>query len=75
METYNKIMQFFWLAVGLITIIVVTYFGFTEGFERWKGYYIFGIFAILLFFVRRYMMKRMVKHQQFLDEQNRNKKK
>ncbi|WP_107038423.1 hypothetical protein [Brumimicrobium mesophilum] len=73
METYNKIMQFFWLGVGIVTIVAVTYLGFTEGFERWSGYYIFGVFAILLFFVRRIMMKRMVKHQQFLDEQNKKK--
>ncbi|PWH85932.1 hypothetical protein [Brumimicrobium oceani] len=69
METYNKIMQLFWLVVGVITIIAVTVLGFKDGFERWSSYYVFGFFAILLYFVRRYMMKRMEKHQQFLNEQ------
>lgn len=59
-------MQFFWLATGIVTIIGVTYLGYTEGFERWSGYYIFGVFAILLFFIRRFMMNRMVKHEEFL---------
>lgn len=73
MGTYNKIMQMFWLIVGLVTIIGVTFLGFRDGFERWSSYYVFGFFAILLYFVRRFMMKRMVKHQQFLDEQNKKK--
>ena len=71
METYNKIMQFFWLFVGIATIIAVTFLGFRDGFERWSSYYIFGFFAILLYLVRRYMMKRMEKHQQFLNEQKK----
>ena len=59
-------MQMFWLAVGIVTIVAVTYLGFTEGFERWASYYIFGVFAILLFLIRRFMMKRMVKHEAYL---------
>ncbi|WP_146194157.1 hypothetical protein [Brumimicrobium oceani] len=57
METYNKIMQLFWLVVGVITIIAVTVLGFKDGFERWSSYYVFGFFAILLYFVRRYNAK------------------
>lgn len=64
-------MQLFWLAVGIVTIIATTILGFRDGFERWSSYYIFGFFAIILYFIRRYMMKRMKKHQQFLDEQNK----
>lgn len=75
METYNKIMQKFWLAFGLVTIIAVTILGFKDGFERWSSYYIFGIFALLLYFLRRFMMKRMDKHQQFLNEKDKAKKK
>ncbi|RYM32363.1 hypothetical protein ERX46_13860 [Brumimicrobium glaciale] len=74
MGTYNKVMQMFWLVVGVVTIIAVTFLGFRDGFERWSSYYIFGFFAILLYFVRRYMMKRMEKHQQFLNEKNKGKR-
>ena len=66
MKAYNKIMQLFWLATGIVTIIAVTYLGFTQGFERWASYYIFGVFALLLYFIRLFMMKRMVKHEEFL---------
>ena len=75
MEVYNKIMQLFWLALGIVTIIAVTFLGFRDGFERWSSYYVFGLFAILLYFVRRFMMKRMIKHQQFLNGENQGKKK
>lgn len=71
MKGYNKIMQLFWLATGIVTIIAVTYLGFTEGFERWASYYIFGVFAILLFFIRRFMMKRMVKHEAYLKNKDK----
>ncbi|HZH85837.1 MAG TPA: hypothetical protein VFD77_00875 [Brumimicrobium sp.] len=71
MKGYNKIMQLFWLATGIVTIIAVTYLGFTEGFERWASYYIFGVFAILLFFIRRFMMKRMVKHEEYLKNKDK----
>jgi purine-cytosine permease-like protein len=72
MKAYNKIMQMFWLAVGIVTIIAVTYLGFTEGFERWVSYYILGVFAILLYFIRRFMMKRMVKHEAYLKNNDKN---
>ncbi len=71
METYNKIMQMFWLIVGVVTIIAVTFLGFRDGFERWSSYYIFGFFAILLYLIRRFMMKRMIKHQEFLNEKKK----
>ena len=28
-------MQMFWLVVGLVTIIAVTFLGFKDGFEIW----------------------------------------
>ena len=68
-------MQLFWLATGIVTIIAVTYLGYTEGFERWASYYIFGVFAILLYLIRRFMMKRMVKHEEFLRNQENTPKK
>lgn len=71
MKGYNKIMQMFWLAVGIVTIIAVTYLGITEGFERWISYYIFGVFALILFFIRRFMMKRMEKHEEYLKDKNK----
>jgi SNF family Na+-dependent transporter len=74
METYHKIMQAFWLSMAVVITIAVTYMGATEGFERWAFNYVFAILAVFVFLIRRYMMKRMKRHQEFLENQAKNKK-
>lgn len=74
METYNKIMQFFWLAMAVVIGVSVTYMGFTESFEKWAFNYVFAVLALFVFLIRRYMMKRMKKHQEFLNDQQNKKK-
>lgn len=71
MEIYNRIMQVFWLVIGIATIIFITYKGVTEGFDRWGAYYIFGVMALFVFLIRNFLMRRMKKHKKFLDEQPR----
>lgn len=61
----------FWLVAAILVPIVVTYLGVTEGFEKWVYYYPLGAIAILMYFSRKWMMKRMEKHMQFLAEQKR----
>lgn len=68
MERYNQIMLYFWLFVGVFALVAVTYFGIIEGFDKWAYYYIFPGLAILMFLMRRYMMKRMQKHLEYLQE-------
>lgn len=70
METYNKIMQYFWLATTVVLLITITYMGIKEGFNRWSFYYIFAGLTFAVFLLRRFMMKRMKQHQEFLKEQN-----
>lgn len=71
MGNYNKIMQYFWLAAAVLITLFVTIKGFMEGFDRWYQFYIFAVIALLMFLVRRWMMKRMIKHIAFLEEQKR----
>ena len=73
METYNKIMQLFWLAMATVIIVSVTYMGITEGFDKWSFNYVFALLALFVYFIRRYMMKRMKKHQEFLNNQQNKK--
>lgn len=70
METYNKIMQFFWLATTIVLLITITYMGIKEGFNRWSFYYIFSGLTLGVFLLRRFMMKRMRKHQDYLKNEN-----
>jgi hypothetical protein len=69
MQTYNKIMLYFWMAVAIVSLVGVTYMTITEGFKKWGYYYVFPAVAALTFVTKRWMMKRMEKHQNYLKEQ------
>lgn len=71
MEKYNKIMQFVWLTIGIGIVVVVTVMGILKGFDRWAAYYWLAGIVLFFYFVRRYMMKRMEKHQQYLENRNK----
>ncbi|TXI84100.1 MAG: hypothetical protein E6Q37_09040 [Crocinitomicaceae bacterium] len=68
MGIYNKVMLYFWLVMAVLIFVGVTIMGIYEGFDRWVFSYLFGGISLLMFFVRRYMMKRMVKHMAYLEE-------
>lgn len=71
MGIYNKIMLYFWLVMSVLIVIFVTIMGAKEGFDRWYQSYVFAVIALLMYIVRRWMMKRMVRHMAFLEEQQR----
>ena len=74
MNFYNKIMLYFWLAAAIIIFIITSYMSYSEGIKKWGFYYIFVASALLMFLVKRWMMKRMAKHLNYLEEQKKNKK-
>lgn len=71
MQLYNKIMLYFWLFAGFLSLIGITIMAFIEGFELWMYYYIIPIICFFMYFVRKWMMGRMEKHLQFLEEQKK----
>lgn len=71
MKTYNKIMEWFWLVVGVLIIVSVTIYGFMDGFDRWVYYYGLSLFAFGSYFLRRWMRRRMEKHLEWLEEQKK----
>ena len=73
MNLYNKIMLNFWLAVGIVLLVFVSYKSITDGFNNWGDYYIFAGLALLMYFVRKFMLKRMEKHFKYLEDQQKNK--
>ena len=74
MNLYNKVMLYFWLAAAIIIFIITSYMSYSEGIKKWGFYYIFVASAFLMFLVKRWMMKRMEKHLNYLEEQKKNKK-
>lgn len=71
MGIYNKVMLYFWLVMAIFIFVGVTVMGLKSGFERWYHFYLFGAISLLMFFVRKWMMKRMERHLLFLEEQKR----
>lgn len=66
-------MERFWLVVSIVVFLLVSYKCFDEGFDRWAFYYLFVLLALFTWIVRRYMRKRMEKHNEYLDSQAKKK--
>jgi membrane protein implicated in regulation of membrane protease activity len=62
-------MELFWLFIGIAIVAVVTVMCFIEGWERWATSYALALIALCYYLIRRYMRKRMEKHQAFLNAQ------
>lgn len=70
MKKYNRFMELFWLSMTVAIILVVTFMGIKEGFDTWYINYVFAAMSGGTFFMRRYMRRRMEKHEAFLQQQN-----
>jgi hypothetical protein len=64
-------MSYFWLAVASVSFVTVTYLCFTDGIQKYASNYVFAIIALATFFVKRWMMKRVGNHQQFLKDKSK----
>ena len=38
MKGYNRVMEIFWLSIGILIVLVVTFMGFKEGFSATLDY-------------------------------------
>lgn len=66
-------MSYFWLALATVSFVVVTYLGITEGFDKYASNYIFTAVALATYFVKKWMMKRMGSHTQWMNENSEKK--
>jgi hypothetical protein len=70
MNTYNKIMLYFWLVAAVLIFGVVTVMGIKDGFDVWAYYYVFAGLAAMAYLSRRWMMKRFERnHKEFYEAQ------
>jgi hypothetical protein len=72
MNTYNKIMLYFWAIMGTFILVFISYMSYTEGLKKWGFYYIFVFTSYGMFFFKKWMVKRMHKHLEFLEEKRKN---
>lgn len=68
MNTYNKLMRFFWLFAAISLGLIITYLSFKEGFNKWASYYVFVVVAFGMYLLKTFMMNRMEKHLKYLEE-------
>lgn len=73
MKLYNTIMSYFWLSVAAVSFVTVTYLCITKGFDQYASNYVFAIVALATYFVKRWMMKRMGNHTQYMNDQSNQK--
>ena len=55
--------------------MITSYMSFSEGIKKWGFYYVFVAIALMMFFFKKWMMNRMEKHLQFLEEQKKKEQK
>lgn len=64
----------FWLALAIVMFVVVTYKIITENFVSWAPYYGMVFIALMMYFVKKWMMKRMEKHMEYMENQKKENK-
>lgn len=66
MNTYNNIMKNVWLVGAIVMFIYITYKCITEDAATWYPYYAMAVIAIFMYFVKKAMIKRMNKHNEYM---------
>jgi len=57
----NKILEMFWWAIAIISLVALIIFTIQDGIEKWSFYYIIPVIAALMALVRRFMKNRLEK--------------
>jgi hypothetical protein len=73
MELYNKIMVKVWLLIAIVAFLFTTYKCITEDYRQWYFYYIIVVVALVMWAMKLFMVKRMKKHLDYLENQNNGK--
>lgn len=60
-------MIYVWWTIAIGSAIAVTIMGIKFGFDRWFQYYFFTILALFMIFMKKFMTKRMKKHLEELE--------
>lgn len=59
MRHYHYIMQFVWLAVSAGIIIVSTWMGFQDGFNKWWMMYLFLLATVIQYYRHRVQYRKV----------------
>ncbi len=66
-------MLYFWLIAAAFIFVFISCMSYTDGIKKWGFYYVFVLTSLGMFFIKKWMMKRMEKELRFLEEKNKSK--
>ena len=66
----NKILETFWWAIAIITLIAVSYFSYLQGLHKWQLYFAVPVLAVFMALMRRFMKNKLNKSQKQKNKKN-----
>lgn len=67
----NSVLEKFWWAMTVVTLILVLVFCFMEGFETWMYYFLVPVLTAFMALMRRFLRKRLEKSEAERDSRNK----
>ena len=75
-QRINKGLEYFWLAMTLLTAVLATYFIMNEGYDEAKWYLLFPLLTMAMFLMRRGLRKKFeASFQKQQEEENKGNRK
>jgi SNF family Na+-dependent transporter len=72
MKLYNKIMVKFWLIMSIVVFVLTTYKCIVDDYRQWVYYYVIALVALFMYYMKRWMIRRMLKHMAEMDSRAKN---
>ena len=57
----NRILELFWWAMAIVSLVAILIFCFQDGFNRWSFYFLIPVIAVIMALVRRFMRIKLEK--------------
>lgn len=71
MKKLGKIMEYFWLAAGVVALVMVIQNTSSGPFEQTKVYYLAPVLCFAMFFFRKFMNGKLAKMAEREEERKR----
>jgi membrane protein implicated in regulation of membrane protease activity len=69
MGRISRILEVFWLLLGIITLIGVVFLVATNGIREFKLWFLFPVVAFSMYFFRRFMSRKLARMEQNSEDQ------
>lgn len=70
MEKYNQIMIKVWLFIAIAIFVLTAVMCVIDDWRKWIFYFLFAGLAFLMHLMKKWMVKRMNNHVEYMSEQS-----